>query len=436
MKCPLPGFVLPALLAAAPFAAIAEAQPAAPVVSAAARSADALFDDTVLHDIYLELHRDDWTSLHANYLSNAYYPGSLRWRDVEIEDIGVRSRGFGSRSAVKPGLRVDFNRYEAGQGFLGLKSIVLDNSTQARSMIVERASMLLFQRMGLPAPRMAHARLHVNGQYAGLYAIIESVDQEFLRRNFGQQDGHLYEYDWANEYRFEYRGRNPALYSPAPFKPETHERDSDPRPIEAMVRTINEAPDGTFLASVSEFVDLPRFLLYLAVENFIAEIDGITGEWGMNNFYLYRFEGGNRFEFIPWDKDVVFTAVDHSIWKNTNQNVLVRRLLAAPEGRLAYLAALALCVEAAGGEGGWLAMEIDRAYEQVREAALKDPAKPYSNADFEGAVRSLRDFAAGRAGSVRRQLVEAGFDPASVLPPVNNPGAPPPRSRGSFQPPQ
>ena len=36
---------------------------------------------------------------------------------------------------------------------------------------------------------------------------------------------------------------------------------------------------------MSEFLDLRAFVRQLAVENFLAEEDGITGDYGPNNFY-------------------------------------------------------------------------------------------------------------------------------------------------------
>ena len=94
-----------------------------------------------------------------------------------MRNIGIRSRGNGSRSGVKPGLRVDFDRYAIAQKFLGLKSFVLRNNTQDPSNLHERLSMLFFRRMGLPASREVYARLFVNNEYRGLYTIVESVDK-------------------------------------------------------------------------------------------------------------------------------------------------------------------------------------------------------------------------------------------------------------------
>ena len=49
------------------------------------------------------------------------------------------------------------------------------------------SSMQLFKRLGLVAPREIFARLFVNNAYAGLYAIVESIDKTFVAaKSFGE----------------------------------------------------------------------------------------------------------------------------------------------------------------------------------------------------------------------------------------------------------
>ena len=155
---------------------------------------DAIFNDTVVHEIRLDINAKDWQTLRDNYLTNEYYPCDFRWNGQVVRNVGIRSRGQASRSATKPSLRVDFNRYTASQTLLDLKSVVLRNNATDFSSMHERVSMLLYARMGLPAPRVAHARLYINNTYQGLYSIVESLDKSFLSRNFDQNDGYLYKY--------------------------------------------------------------------------------------------------------------------------------------------------------------------------------------------------------------------------------------------------
>ena len=185
-----------------------------------AQTSDDLFNPDALQRIDLWLNSADWAKLKAAFQENTYYPADLTWNGQTVSNVGIRSRGLGSRSSTKPGLRVDFDRYNAGQHFLGLKSFVLDNLTQDKSGIRETAVMRMFTRLGIPAPRETHTRLYVNGEYAGLYGLVESVDKTMMGRVFGsigdnvQNDGYLFEYNYVlgSPWRFTYEGADLAPY--------------------------------------------------------------------------------------------------------------------------------------------------------------------------------------------------------------------------------
>src|SRR5512132_4522739 len=76
------------------------------------------FNDATLNDVRITMNPSDWQTLKQNYLANTYYPATWQWKNLVVEDIAIRSRGTGSRSPIKPGLRVDFDRNEPGQTFL------------------------------------------------------------------------------------------------------------------------------------------------------------------------------------------------------------------------------------------------------------------------------------------------------------------------------
>ena len=394
-----------------------------------AQSMEEFFDDSVVHDIRLSLNSKDWAALKQNYKENIYYPATLKWRDVTVSNVGIRSRGLGSRSPTKPGLRVDMDRYNIDQTFIGLKSFVLDNLTQDPSMLRERLSMAFFRRLGLPAPREAHARLFINDQFAGVYALVETIDKGFLGRSFGadskggtENDGYLFEYDYVKEYRFQYMGSNYDEYKI--FQPKTHEKDADAKiygPIEDMVQAVNETPDAIWNREVSPYLDLSKFATHLAIENFLAEDDGILGYAGMNNFYMYRFEDTKRSQFIAWDKDNTFHSVDFDIMNRVGENVLARRTLSEPQYKNAYLntlldagaSAMEVDPEAAKDKAnkdvslpGWLEREVRRQYQQIRSLARTDTLKPYSNNDFESSIEGLLTFARERANFVKDRVAE------------------------------
>jgi len=247
--------VLTILAAASPSATLAQTpsptnptDPNAP--AAAADPSDRFFDDSQLHDIKLTCNSRDWESLNQHYLDDTYYICDFRWSDQVLRNIGIRSRGTGSRSGVKPGLRVDFDRYTTDQKFLGLKSVILRNNTQDPSGLRERLGMLMFRRMGLKGLREAHARLFVNNAYVGLYTMVESVDKAWLKKNYGENDGYLYEFKYdvgaPQPFVFRYLGADPALYVPIPFKPETHEAAPRPEVFEHDARRLSQVvPNGS-----------------------------------------------------------------------------------------------------------------------------------------------------------------------------------------------
>jgi CotH kinase protein len=377
---------------------------------------DDLFDPNTVQDIHLIVSPRDWTELKERYRENVYYLAELRWRGEVVSNIGIRSRGRGSRSETKPGLRLDFNHYASGQQFLGLKSIVLDNLTQDPAMLKERVVMRFFTEMGMPAPRVVNARLFVNDQFAGLYAIVESIDKDFLKRTLNENDGYLYEFKHTDPYGFEYLGSELERYAEF-FEPKTHERESMAslyRPIRELAWAVSESPDSMFVSSTNEYLDVRTFLTYVAVENFLADRDGMLGDWGMNNFYLYRFEGRNVSQILPWDKDSSFWAVDYGIWTNMAANALARRALREPPLQRVYLEALRRCAELAlrqpepvpgiarrrsleeTPQPGWLEREVSFVYSQIREIARADEAKPFSTERFEDEMAKVLHFSRAR----------------------------------------
>lgn len=393
---------------------------AAAVRPAAAQSADTLFDSSVVRDLRLALHSADWAELKATFQDNTFYPADMTWNGTTVYNVGVRSRGLGSRSPVKPGLLLRFDKYATGRTFAGQASLVLDNLAQDPTTMKEVLAMQLFQRAGLPASREAFVRLFVNNTFIGLYSVVEDVAAPMLQRTLGESSGTLYEYDWTFEYRFEHRGSTLENYTM--FKAQTNTTASITdlySPIERMVRAANEAADDTFASEMAPYLDLQAVARHWALENFVSEDDGWNGFWGMNNLFLYKRPSG-RFQVIPWDKDYTFWRPDNDIFSRTGENVLARRALALPDVRQAYLDQLVDVANSAseGQEGndtstGWLAREVERIYGLVQPIVAADTNKPYSTADFEAAVNGMRVFARRRSDFVRCTVANLSRTPVA-----------------------
>jgi spore coat protein CotH len=362
-----------------------------------------IFDPSVLHEARLDLDPAAWQALRDNYLSNQYYAANLTVDDVPVQQVGIRSRGEGSRNEEKPGLKVEFDKYVPAQEYYGYKSLVIDNLTTDASMLRERLSFLVFEAMGIAAPRNAFARLTVNGQYWGLFALVQPVSKPFLEARFGEKSGTLYDYEWIYPYGFSWLGPDASAYVPLPFQPETNESKPDVAAgLVAFVQAINDTPDASFVAAMEARLDVNRLLTHVAVENAIAEGDGIVGDQGLNNFYLYEYGAKNRFVFIPWDKDSTFRSGTWPLYRNLETNVLTRRLTADPAKRQVYVDAVVRTVDSFVNPR-WLTPQLETAYQQIRAAAQSDVRKPFTNAQFEAAVDGVRGVIAARESDVRAQ---------------------------------
>jgi spore coat protein CotH len=376
-----------------------------------------LFNAHVVQRIDLQVHSADWEKLKASFQENTYYPAAMVWNGQTVRDAGIRSRGLGSRSGTKPGLRVDFDRYAQDQEFLALKSIVLDNLTQDPSAIHETVTMQFFARLGIPAPREAHARLYVNNRYVGLYAVVEAIDKRFLARVYGsigddvQNDGHLYEFDYLDPWTFNYLGSALEAYA-ARFDPKTHENKSNAElygPIENLVRLANELPPEQFTSTLGTHIDWPAFMRYVAGQNFVAQNDGFLGYAGMNNFYFYRLENSLKHVFLAWDEDNAFWGPDYPLTMRHEDNVLMRKAMQVPELRDMYYGALAEAFRLADEPTGpaaisWLEHEVRRQSDLVYDALQQDPAKPYTIEAHETARAAMVLFSQNRSRFVSEQM--------------------------------
>ena len=376
-------------------------------VATAARAADPLFDQGRLHEVRLYIDPGSWQTLQARYLEDDYYLANVMLDGKVVRQIGVRSRGTGSRNSAKPALKLDFNEYVSSQEYGGYKELILRNAVQDPSFLRERLAYQVFEAMGIPAPATAFCRLYVNDQYWGLYAVSEPVGKPFLQSRLGEDGGNLFDYEYAFPYDFSFRGDEASRYVPIPFKPETNEKNLDASGLVDFARTVTGAGDDTFVSYMGAWLDRDRFLTYVAVENAIAEFDGLLGREGMNNFYLYQYDGQRRFTFIPWDKDTSFTSPSWPLFSRVEHHELVRRLLNDPGMRQVYTNAVLRAVTSFVNRS-WLLPRLEAAYTQIREAALLDPHKPYTNEQFELAVGGLRGVIAAREADVRSQMVPTG----------------------------
>jgi spore coat protein H len=181
-----------------------------------------------------------------------------------------------------------------------------------------------FRQAGLQVPDAEPAAVYVNGEYQGLYYLIEPIDVDFFKRR-NQRLGSLYEgtlanahFSFANGYDvrlgYESRGERPEFFGD----------------LAELIRRLDASTPETLPANIEPLLDVENYLRYLAVSVLLHNWDGY-----FNNFRMHLDWEIGRFEFIPWDLD---NLLEFSEGRSRIQGVneLSEKLLTVPAYRHRY----------------------------------------------------------------------------------------------------
>ena len=194
-----------------------------------------------------------------------------------LQQVGVRSRGKGSRNAEKPGLLIDTNRYVSNQEFHGLKKLVLDNVIQDGSFLHEPLAYQVFEAMGIASPAISYTRLTVNDEFWGVYWLVENIDKNFLAARFGgDKEGNLFKYEYVEDYTVHGEGVRPALVPRHLPARDARGQARRHRPHAVHPGRQQRAGGGRSRRPWRPYIDVDKFLTYIAVENAIAGQDGFA----------------------------------------------------------------------------------------------------------------------------------------------------------------
>jgi spore coat protein CotH len=284
-----------------------------------------IFDNWTIHDVAITLPEES-----VGNLSTApyqYTEASLSFDGIEMDPIGVRLRGkIGSFRALsgKPKFKLDLNQYVEDQRLYGLETLSLNNSVVDCSYMKEAFAYRLFEAAGVMASRQGWARVTVNGEPYGLYVMIETPDDAFLKRAYEDPTGNLYDgkYVWYGGYNYvllDFAEGHDTMFQ---LEEGTDVGHADIVGVSSAI--FDHAGQSTWYAETGKVVDWDQFHMEWAVSQWVGQNDGY--ELNSNNYRVYFDPGsGGRAHILPWDFDYSFL-VDSS-WG---------RSWAAPEGRLAY----------------------------------------------------------------------------------------------------
>ena len=258
-----------------------------------------------VHTIDLQLPEDSLLSLVSDPYTEV--PGDMELDGELFEDVNVRLKGkLGSFRSLrhKAGFKVDINDNVPGRTAMGQKKLNLNNMVQDCSCLHDRTAYLLYQAMGVSAPRVGYGWVTVNGEDYGLYALVEAYDDVFLEQRYDQPDGNLYDGDytlWEN-----------GDYSLADFEASAQEffklsegADVGHADVHAVTEAISVGVQAeNFSEEVGAVVDLAQFQRFWATEVWVGQWDGYN--YNKNNYRVYFNPETGLAELLPWDHDNAF----------------------------------------------------------------------------------------------------------------------------------
>ena len=308
----------------------------------------------------------------------------------ERYDVGLHLKGNRSFRTLdeKAAFKIDFGEFVDDQELHGVRRLTLNNMVLDPSMLSEHVAYELYGALGVPSPRHGSARVTVNGEWYGLYGIVETMDEQFLARVWEDDAGNLYEGGYGGDFR---EGCADLFTLQEAGTPK------DGSDLVALVDAVVASTPDTFLALLDGSFAVDPLLDLWAAELATANPDAYTTL--ANNFYVYHEPTADRWWMTPWGPDQAF--VDEVPVAGPYYGQLAANCDAVPECRARMDEHLdrVLATWEEMDLSGWAAAEAARIEADCRD----DPRSEYGDYGCRDAQAALVSWIAARPDAVRAQ---------------------------------
>ncbi len=429
----------------------------------------ALFDTDKVIDINIEMDSSSWNDMLSNAINEEYYACNVIINGTKVNNVAIRPKGNTSLMAIvedpdsdRFSLKLEFDHFVDGQTCYGLDKLILNNNFADATNMKEAVIYDMYQFLDADASLYNYAKVSVNGEYWGVYIALEGIEDSFMLRNYGTQDGELYKPDPADVPKEEppmgqgMEGNAPPDgqdqpaggpgFGPGPmpgmgglFGPSPVDESTISEAGGASLRYINDDLDSypviwacevtstsktdhrkvvTALKNISEgkelekYLDVDNVLKYMAVHTFSVNMDSLSSDM-THNYYLY--ESGGRLNIFPWDYNLSFGGVPMAGIKNGTEVInypvdtpfqgtdFFDALLENDEYCSRYHEYLRQLVDEYVNGG-----RFDATYNHIRSSidslVKDDPTSFYSYGDYQTAAEMLYKTVKLRAESIDGQL--------------------------------
>jgi spore coat protein CotH len=252
------------------------------------RAAAALFAGPILR-FQIELPTESLDSLRNE--PRKAVPANVTIGTQRFERVTIHVKGAaGSTRSIddNPALTLNFDKLVPGRKFQGLDKLHLNNSVQDPSLLSEQLAGRLYSLAGIPTARASQALVTLDGRDLGLYVLKEGYNRSFLRRNFPDASGNLYDGGFIRDID------------------QDLERDSGDGPEDRQ--DLQRLRDAAFTPDIvlretrlAKVLEIDRFITVAAMQALLIDWDGYG--YNRNNYRIYHEPRTGKFTFIPHGMD-------------------------------------------------------------------------------------------------------------------------------------
>lgn len=288
-------------------------------------NSDFIFHQDSLYTFHINVSEESLAFLDDNPIAEEYVEASLIFNGDTLSPVGLRYKGSlgafvnclsggdvfnpsGFKTCTKLSMKVKINWQNSSDKFYGLKKLQFHSMNIDPTQMRERLAYWLFQEMGVPAPRSVHARIMLNGEFLGLFALTEQIDGRFCNYHFDEGDGNLYKEIWPLNSQGNPHGSQ--YYIDAMKTNE--ESGAEGMMIQTFAEELKAASADQLQQFVLQNMDMSETLAMIAVDRTIRADDGpfhwycFGGGCAPHNFYWYEDPAESKLHLIPWDMDNSF----------------------------------------------------------------------------------------------------------------------------------
>jgi spore coat protein H len=273
------------------------------------------FSDPKVRTFQIQIPEEGMASLRRYSRTNVH--ATVREGERVLTNVAIHLKGMGSFRTVdeKPSLALKFDAFEPKQEYLGLTKLMFNNSVQDPTYMAEMLATRLSRDAGLPAARVTHARVVLNGKDLGLYVVIEAMNKHFLKQHFKSTKGNLYE-GYVKDIDSELELDNGA---------ENNQSD-----VRALLDACLISSPAERWKQVGKVLDIDKFVSFVAMEVLVGHWDGYAIH--TNNYRLYHDPGTDKMVFITHGLDWAFRRPNVSI-EPPLKSIVGRAVFQTAEGR-------------------------------------------------------------------------------------------------------